>query len=166
MKKRAKILLIIIIIVAALMGLLYLISLMTGMSMTGNAIGFLQKSEVVDQAYIESSIQKFIDKANKEEKYLKFIADSEYDSMELIIAKQRYYIEYDSEKKKVMQTEEKETDFTMKISARKFNKVMVLYKEGKIKEAAMKVVGEIPRRVKISLFKQCMNTEWCKNGHF
>ena len=65
-----------------------------------------------------------------------------------------------------MQTEEKETDFTMKISARKFNKVMVLYKEGKIKEAAMKVVGEIPRRVKISLFKQCMNTEWCKNGHF
>ena len=80
MKKRAKILLIIIIIVAALMGLLYLISLMTGMSMTGNAIGFLQKSEVVDQAYIDSSIQKFIDKANKEEKYLKFIADSEYDS--------------------------------------------------------------------------------------
>jgi len=30
----------------------------------------------------------------------------------------------------------------------------------------MKVVGEIPRKVKINLFKQCMETEWCKNGKF
>ncbi len=166
MKKRAKILLIIIIIIAVLMGLLYLVSLLTGINMTGNAIGFLQKTEVVDQAYVESSIQEFIDKANEEEKYLNFIADSGYKSMELIIAKQSYYLEYNPETNQVMQTEAKETDFTMKISAKKFNKIIELYKEGDVKGAAMKIVGEIPRRVKIDLFKQCMNTEWCKQGNF
>jgi hypothetical protein len=84
----------------------------------------------------------------------------------LIIDKKAYYLEYNPELNQVVETEPKATDFIMKISARKLNKAFELYQEGNFKGAAMKVVGEIPRKVKINLFKQCMETEWCKNGQF
>ena len=166
MKKRAKILLVIIIIIAVLMGLLYLISLLTNLNITGNSIGFSQRKQQIDQSYVESIIEQGVENLNKEEKYLQFINDSKYNSIELIIDKESYYLEYDTELNKIFLVEQQDVDFSIKISKRKFNKAVSLYEQGNVKGAAMKIVGEIPRIVKIDLFKQCMETEWCKQGNF
>lgn len=166
MKKRAKILLVIIIIIAVLMGLLYLVSLLTNLNITGNSIGFSQRKQQIDQIYVESIIEKGVENLNKEEKYLKFINDSKYNSIELRIDKQSYYLEYNLELNQLFQVEEKQPDFSIEINPKKFNKAVSLYEQGNVRGAAMKIVGEIPRIVKIDLFKQCMETEWCKNGNF
>lgn len=167
MKKRAKILLVIIILIALAMGIMYLISISGKNNITGEAVLMSEaKGERVDRVFLDTLVSGFVELANEEEKYLQFIADSNYNSVELIIDKKEYYFEYDSGLNKIVETEAKETDFSMKINARKFNKALLLYQEGNLKGAAMKVVGEIPRRVKIDLFKQCMETEWCKQGNF
>jgi|GEM_PF-1755675 len=167
MKKRAKILLIIIILVALSIGIMYLVSILGKNNLTGNSVLMSEnKGEKIDRVFLDNLVSGFIKLANEEEKYLQFIADSNYDSVELIIDKKAYYLEYNPELNQVVETEPKATDFIMKISARKLNKAFELYQEGNFKGAAMKVVGEIPRKVKINLFKQCMETEWCKNGQF
>jgi len=166
MKKRAKILLIVIIIVAVLMALLYLASVLMEINMTGNSISSLFKKESVDKQFLDTLITGLVNSVNEQEKYLEFIEESEYDSMELIIDKNVYYLEYNHESEEVVETGEKECDFAMKISARKFNKALEKYQQGDVEGAAMKVVGEIPRRVKFNLFEQCLNTPWCKSGDF
>lgn len=166
MKKRAKILLIIIILVAVLMGILYLISIITGIDMTGKVTGFVsQKNEPVNKTYLDSIISRGIEQINQDDKYLDFISKSQYQSVEVKIGEYTYYLDFDSEQRIVFENQGKEMDFKMKISTRKFNKAAALYEQGNTKGAAMKIIGEIPRRQKISLFKQCMETEWCKQGN-
>lgn len=167
MKKRAKILLVIIILIALAMGIMYLISISGKNNLTGNSVLMSEnKGEKIDRVFLDNLVSGFVELANEEEKYLQFIADSDYNSFKLIIDKKEYYLGYDSELNQVVETEPKATDFTMKISAKKLNKAFDLYQEGNLKGAAMKIIGEIPRKVKINLFKQCMETEWCKNGNF
>jgi len=123
MKKRAKILLIIIILVALAMGMMYLISISGKNNLTGNSVLMSEnKGEKIDRVFLDNLVSGFIKLANEEEKYLQFIADSDYDSVELIIDKKAYYLEYNSELNQVVETEAKETDFIMKISARKLKK--------------------------------------------
>ncbi len=166
MKRRAKIILVVIIIVAILMAIMYFISVTKEKNITGDSIlKSSVKGEKIDKEFLDNHVTEVVSIVNKNEKYLQFINNSKYNSMNLIIDKKSYCLEYDSKSKKIIQVEPKETDFTMKVSTKKFKKTYDLYEEGKYKEAGMKVMGDIPRKVKINLFKQCMETDWCRNGH-
>lgn len=164
MKKKVKILLIVILLIAIAMLILYLIG---GKSMTGKVTSmFYSKSSGLDSVYVDNFINTIIEKANSEEKYMAFISESKYNSVNAIIGEKAYYFVYDNEFNIVKQSGEVETDFTMNIRAKKFAKAVALYEAGEYSSAALKISSEVPRKVKINLLKQCMNTEWCKNGNF
>jgi hypothetical protein len=104
--------------------------------------------------------------ANSEPGILDFISQSRYQSVEIKIEDESYYLEYNPEQGKIIQTEEKETDFRIKASNKDVNKMMKLFEEGEYRAVGMKILNKVPWRVKITLFRECKSTEWCKNEIF
>lgn len=168
MRKRSKIILIAMIIVAVLMIFFYLTSLIKGKSITGEvSLSLETKNQITEKQFLDIFIEGIIDIVNSDEKYTQFIKDSKYDSAELIIDKVPYYLEYDYELNKVTIGEpDKKADFKIKITKKKFNKIFDSIEKGNLKEAGLKLINSLPRKVKLNLFKQCMTTEWCKQGNF
>jgi hypothetical protein len=104
--------------------------------------------------------------ANNEPKILEFISQSRYQSVEIKIEDERYYLEYNSEEGKIMQTQEKETDFRIKASEKEVNKMIELYEAMEYRAFGMKILKKVPWKVKIALFRECKATEWCRNEVF
>jgi len=167
MKRSVKILLLAIVVIALLIIILQFFS-DTKIDMANKVTGFaLQKNEGIEEEQIDLIFEEVLAYINKEGKYLDFIKASEYHSAEVIISKESYYFEYDEEENEIVQLQEEgEMDFTMKISKKRIRKIVGLYEEKSYQEAVMYLVGELPRKVKVNLFRQCMDTEWCKQFNF
>jgi uncharacterized protein (UPF0333 family) len=169
MEKRVKVLSFTILAIVIILGILqFFPQTRSNLSNRATSLAINKNAEViqVSEESIDSILANITDYINKEPRYTDFIRDSKYHSVGLIIAKKAYYFEYNAEQGKVMQSEERETDFTVKINKKKLNKIMGLYEGKSYHEAAMHLIGELPRKVKINLFKQCMSTDWCKQFNF
>jgi hypothetical protein len=108
-----------------------------------------------------------ITEVNSDQRYVDFIAQSPYHSIQLRIASEIFYIQYDPLLDKVGRLWEMESaDFKVKVSQRELNKMIKLYEDENYQALAMKAVNKVPWRVKINLFKQCKATEWCNAEFF
>ncbi|HPD81675.1 MAG TPA: hypothetical protein PK357_01095 [Candidatus Pacearchaeota archaeon] len=112
---------------------------------------------IIDETLIE---------VNNEPAILEFISQSRYQSVEIIIGDKRYYLEYNSEEGKIIQTQEKETDFKIKASEKEVNKMIELYEAMEYRALGMKILKKIPWKVKITLFRECKATDWCRDEVF
>ncbi len=112
---------------------------------------------------IESGIAEVLNEVNSNPQYLEFIENSKYDSVRVVIDKKEYYFVY--ENNEVKQAESAEEDFSIKINCNEMNRLIKAY-ENEDPKLKRKIISQIPGRVKVNLFRQCMNTEWCKNQVF
>jgi hypothetical protein len=131
-------------------------------------VGMIVGEETSDVKYNMSEIIDIgITEINSDQKYVDFIAQSPYHSVQLKIAGEIFYIAYDSELNQVGRLWEMESaDFKVKVSQRELNKMIKMFDEENYRALAMKAVNKVPWRVKISLFKQCKATEWCSAEFF
>jgi hypothetical protein len=173
MEKKVKVLAFTILAIVLILAILQFFP-QTRTDLTGRTAGLAIQSKVMAEqegkAEISEPIDDFFanitDFLNSDEKYTDFIYKCKYHSVELMVGKTSYYFEYDASEGKVVQTEKKNTDFIIKMKPKKFNKIIELYEGGSYHEAAMYMMSELPGRVKVNIFKQCMATEWCKEFNF
>lgn len=137
-------------------------------SLDNQILGFVIEEQSSSELKYDMNfiIEEALIEANNEPKILEFISQSRYQSVEIRMEDKRYYLEYTSEEGKIMQTQEKEVDFKIKVSEKEVNKMIELYEAMEYKALGMKVLKKIPWRVKITLFRECKATEWCKNEIF
>lgn len=176
MNKKVEILVSIIIISAILIVIFQFTSFLKkddlkSASVSGNSIfSFFQKAPEISEEELNMIFEKALNAVNEQEKYLQFIHYLDYHSVTLVVEKKEYYFKYDSVEEKIVQItntgEEIETDFTMKITAKEYYKLKSMYEEGDYKGLAIKILNQVPGKVKINFFKQCMDTEWCKQLNF
>jgi hypothetical protein len=114
---------------------------------------------------IDSKITNGLTKLNANQKYLDFIAQSNYDAVRIIIDKQNYYFIYNNETWKAEQVSTAQQDFTVKLSCNNVKKIMDAYNSNNPKFMSM-AASKLPVRVRMHLFNQCMKTPWCKEQVF
>ena len=108
-----------------------------------------------------SELNKIIDSINSNENYLQFISDSKYHSVEVAIGEDNYYFIYDEI---VKISEETDCDVKVKITSKEFeDAVNNLEDTDKLKDL---VIKKIPFGVKVSVFFQCLGTDWCRKKIF
>lgn len=171
MNKKVEILISVIIIAAILIVIFQLVSVKKGIDLTGKSIiSPFKKLPEINEEELDTLFEKGLNAINEEEKYLDFIAESGYSSVTLLITKNPYYFEYNKGKNEVTEltnvSQEVETDFTVKINKREYYKLKISYEEGDYGELSLRLMNQLPGKVKIKLFQQCMETEWCKSGNF
>lgn len=120
-----------------------------------------EAKEKCDLSVLEAKIPTLLTEVNSDQKYLDFISQSGYDAVKLVAGDKTYYFIYENNEVKQAESVE-DTDFTVKINCNRINKIIESYNNNDSKHIRM-IINQIPGRVKIKLFKQCMATEWCKN---
>lgn len=137
-------------------------------SLDSQILGFVVEEQYSSELKYDMNliIEDVLIEANNEPKILEFISQSRYQSVEIRIEDNKYYLEYNSEEGKIMQTQEKETDFKIKASEKEVNKMIELYEAMEYKALGMKILKKVPWRVKIALFRECKATDWCRNEVF
>ena len=109
-----------------------------------------------------SEFSNIIDSINSNENYLQFISDSKYHSVEVAVGNESYYFVY--ENNLVKMSEETDCDIKVKITPEEFEDAIDnLGNTGKLKDL---VIKKIPLGVKISIFFQCLGTDWCRKKIF
>jgi hypothetical protein len=163
--KKSDVLIILIELVLLAIGLEFIIISNEGLNghIVGNVIQEDENSVVYNYSYI---VNEAITEVNSEQRYLDFINQSKYHSVEVKMGEQRFYAEYNSEQGKVVQTGEKAIDFRAKASDKEIDKLIDMYERGNYRAFGMKILSKVPWRVKISLYRQCKATEWCRNEIF
>lgn len=126
-------------------------------------VGMIVGGESSEVKYNISEIVDWgIAQLNSDQKFIDFIAQSPYHSVQLKIADEIFYITYDSQLNKIGRVFEMESaDFKVKVSQRELNKMIKLYEDGNYRAFAMRAVNRVPWKVKMNLFKQCKATDWC-----
>jgi hypothetical protein len=136
-------------------------------SLNNQILGLVVGEEVPDLKYnMNFIINETLIMANNEQDVLNFINQSRYQSVQIKIGEEKYYIEYNPEQGKIIQTGERETDFKIKASEKEVNKIIELYETGEYRAVGMKIISKVPWKVKITLFRECKATEWCRNEVF
>lgn len=137
-------------------------------NLNNQIVGLIVGEENFEAGYnISDVVDEGITEINSDQKYVNFINQSAYHSVELKIAGENYFIEYDSKLNLVARRFELESpDFKVKINQRELNKMIKLYEDGNYRAFAMRIVNKVPWRVKMSLFKQCKATDWCSAEFF
>jgi hypothetical protein len=136
-------------------------------SLDNQIVGFVVEEEPTYLRYnMDFIINETLNEANNEPEILNFISQSRYSSVEIKVGEEKYYIKYDSEQGKLVQTEEMSTSFRIKASEREVNKIIELYELGEYRAVGMKILGKVPWKVKITLFRECKANEQCRNMVF
>jgi hypothetical protein len=128
-------------------------------------IGVIQakSKEKCEISSLSSNIITLIDKLNANQDYLDFIKDSGYDSVRASFGSEDYYFVYTDNKVKL--AESANSDFHVKINCKEMNKIIQAYNDKDPKFKKM-ILHHIPFGVKVNLFNQCMNVQWCKDKVF
>ncbi len=118
-----------------------------------------------DMTHAEELINLGLDKINSYTQYLDFIAQSRYKSFRVVIDKgeKEYYFEYNTDENIVERPARANYDFSVKMNCNQMNKLIQAYDEKNVWAFERMTLGHIPILVKINLFRECMNTEWCRN---
>lgn len=124
-----------------------------------SAWNIFNKEEVFNETFVDNYINKIVNKINNNPLYLNFISNSDYDSVKVTVEDEAYYFHYNNS---VSLVDEIDYDFAVKMSYNDFKKAAEAHKTNNklmLKYIAFKI---LPFRVKLSLFFQCLGTDWCR----
>jgi len=129
-------------------------------------IGIVEAKKVkekCDHEFVASGISELLTKINSNPDYVDFIRNSEYSSVKAVIGGRDYYFLYSDGA--VKQVEVANNDFTIRLNCKELEVIIKAY-ETQDPKFKKKIIKQLPFRVKVSLFNQCMHYDWCKEKVF
>jgi hypothetical protein len=119
--------------------------------------------EKCDLSAVESGMDQIMTNVNANPQYTKFIEDSDYKTVKLVVDKTNdYYFQYNKDTKQVERVTSAQEDFTIKVKCRQINKVIEDYNSDspKLNRA---ILNRVPQKIKSDILTQCFATPWCVN---
>jgi hypothetical protein len=123
----------------------------------------LSIGEKCDLPAVESGMDQIMANVNANPQYTKFIGDSDYKTIKLVVDKTNdYYFQYNNDTKQVERVGSAQEDFTIKARCKQITKVIKDYNSDKPK-LNREILNRIPQKVKSDILTQCFATPWCVN---